>query len=36
LYEELKGMEKVLHQQEEELSTEHATVENDRENHHKD
>jgi len=36
LYEELKGMEEVLHQQEKELSTQRATMENARENHHKD
>jgi len=36
MYEELKGMEKVLHQWEEELNTQLAIMENAHENHHKD
>ncbi len=36
MYEELKGMEKVLHQWEEELNTQLTAMENVRENHHKD
>jgi len=36
MYEELKGMEVVLHQWEEELGTQLATMENARENHHED
>jgi hypothetical protein len=36
LYEELKGMEEVLHHQEKEFSIQWATMENARENHHKD
>ncbi len=36
MYEELKGMEEVLHQWEEELGTQLATMENAHENHHKD
>jgi len=36
MYEELKGMEEVLHQWEEELSTHLEVMENTHENHHKD
>jgi hypothetical protein len=36
LYEELKGMKEVLHQQEEELNTQWVTMENAQEIHHKD
>ncbi len=36
LYEKLKGMEEVLHQQEKELNTQQATMENVCENHHKE
>jgi len=36
MYEELNGMEEVLHQREEELGTQLATMENACENHHKD
>ncbi len=36
LYEELKGMEEVLHQGEKELSTQISVVENVHENHNKD
>jgi hypothetical protein len=36
LYEKLKGMEEVLHQQEEELSTQWVVMGIARENHHKD
>jgi arylsulfatase A-like enzyme len=36
MYEELKGMEEVLHQRKEELRTQLTTMENARENYHKD
>jgi hypothetical protein len=36
MYEELKGMEEVLHQRKNELSIQWVVVENVHENHHKD